>query len=492
MGQTSLKEIGLYNGNYTVGFKHYKAHDSTRTYNRLFDWDTKSSARPVLTSIWYPAKRVSQSNQPFSILDYMEILKEEEEWEYLPNEQILNWFYYANTPENQKHLSERTTAFLEVEAAEGQFPILVYAPSYQATSIENFGMCEFLASHGYIVISSTSRGADNRFCEGGTPKDMETQARDVEFLIGEASKMKNADTGKLALMGFSFGGLSNMVVQMRNENVKAVVSLDGTERYQYQLLEKSPFFSLGKIDVPYLHMAQKDIPEEVMKEDNINPELNYRFQLYDSIQNGTAYQLKFNDLTHSYFSTLGVLFQTRDTRQDKSDNEIMKSYKWASEYVLNFLDANLKNDKASELFLENEPTINGLPAGLISMKSKQPIEANFGFRDFHVLALQQDYDGLFELYQRVRKMHPNIMLPEGALNNLGLQLVYNPKTSGKGIKVFQLAIKLYPESANLHDSLAEGYLFIGDKDSAIASFERSLRLNSANQNAVTRLAQLKD
>ncbi|MGY0406711.1 hypothetical protein, partial [Pseudoalteromonas sp. SYSU M81241] len=83
-----------------------------------------------------------------------------------------------------------------------------------------------------------------------------------------------------------------------------------------------------KMDVPYIHMAQKDIPEIVLKEDNIDAALNTEFKLYDSITKSIAYRLKFQNLTHSHFSTLGVLFANRDKRQDKSDPEIMESYKW--------------------------------------------------------------------------------------------------------------------------------------------------------------------
>jgi glycosyltransferase involved in cell wall biosynthesis len=100
-------------------------------------------------------------------------------------------------------------------------------------------------------------------------------------------------------MGFSFGGLANIIAQTRNDKIKAVVSLDGTERYQYKLLEKSPFFESKRIDVPYIHMAQKDIPEIVLKEDNIDSELNSKFQLYDSLTNSNTYKLKLHNLIHS-------------------------------------------------------------------------------------------------------------------------------------------------------------------------------------------------
>src|SRR5690606_15669259 len=136
-------------------------------------------------------------------------------------------------------------------------------------------------------------------------RDIETQARDVEFLIKEAGKYPMVDYDKIAIIGFSFGGLSNIIVQNRNDRVKAIVSLDGTERYQYGLLTKSPFFDALNMDVPYIHMAQKDIPETVLKEDKIDATVNTEFQLYDSISKSKVYRLKFHNLTHSHFSTLG-------------------------------------------------------------------------------------------------------------------------------------------------------------------------------------------
>lgn len=487
LGQTSLKEIDLINGNHVIGFRHYTTADSTRTYKRLYDWNNKTIPRPIPVSIWYPANEKSTGKKPLNVLDYMVILKEEEEWEYLPNEQILNWFYYQNTTANQHHLKEETNAYPEVEPAGGKFPVIVYAPSYQASSIENFAFCEYLASHGYIVISSPSRGTENRYLEGGTPKDMETQARDIEFLVREVQKLPNANPDQIGTIGFSFGGLSNVLSQMRNENIKAIVSLDGSIKYQYSTLKKSPFFNIEKFDVPFIHMAQKDIPEQVLKEDNIAVELNTNFEFYDSISNSKAYKLKFHNLTHSYFSTLGVLFQQRDPRQDKSDPEIMESYNLVSRYTLNFLNAFLKNDGDALKFLEN----NTLQKDLLTRHVKEPQAHKFNFNDFNELASINNYTNLKELYNSTITQFPSLELPEGKLNNLGLQLVFNPKTSSQGINVFLLATNLYPNSANLFDSLAEAYLFTGDREKAIENFEKSLALDAHNQNAIGRLTELR-
>ena len=239
-------------------------------------------------------------------------------------------------------------------------------------------------------------------------------------------------------------------------------------------------------------MAQKDIPEKVLKEDNIKAELNTKFDLYDSISNGTVYRLKFHNLTHTYFSTFGILFANRDKRQDKSDSEIMESYKWASTYALNFLNAFLENDDKALKFIENKPSDNRVRNGLMTQRTKQPESVAFTFQDFNDLASSQNYQNLSQLYDSIVKKHPSFKIPEGNLNTIGLQLVFNPNTPDQGINIFLLATKLYPNSANLFDSLAEGYLYVGNKSKAVENFEKSLELNSQNQNAIDRLKQLKE
>lgn len=488
--QTSLQELGLENGPYQVGFKHYTTFDSSRTYSNFYDFSTRKTARPIPISVWYPSESV-EGSKVLDVLEYMKVLSEEEEWEHLPDDQILNWFYYSNSLENQKHLEEITSAFPNTPFRKGKFPLIIYASSFQASSIENFALFEYLSSHGFVVISSPSRGTLTRWFTGNFPMEIETQARDVEFLMNEANKIPNADLDKTALMGFSFGGLANIVVQNRNDRIKAVVSLDGTERYQYQLLDKSPFFSPDKLDVPYIHFAQKNIPDQVLKEDEIDPELNTIFQLYDSLTRSEAYQLKMHNLSHSYFSALGVLFENRDVRQDKSDLEIMESYRLVSKYVLNFLRSTLQKDRTATEFLSINPIENGISENLIRFKSKVAEERAFTFQDFNDLASEQQYEGLFILYESVLKEHPEFKIPEASLNQLALQLVFNPKKSLQGINLFLLGTQLFPKSANLFDSLGEGYYYMGEQEQAIASFERSLELYPDNQNAMERLRELK-
>ncbi len=492
-GQTSLEEINLRNGPYGVGFSHYTAVDSTRLYTIENNFDNKYIHRPIPISLWYPTHSASSIKTQMTVLDYLEILKEEEESKNLPNELLLDWFPdLSDTPQNRARLSEKVNARSNADFSEGKFPLIVYAPGNQKSSIENFALFEYLASNGFVVLSSPSRGTHTKWLEGGTTKDMETQSRDVEFLLKEMYKYKTIDTDNIALMGFSFGGLSNAITVMKNKNIRALVSLDGAERYNYPVLENSPYFNLERFTLPYIHFAQKEIPEEVLITDNIPAALNREFQLYDSLNYSNAYSYRFHDLTHSYFGTIGVLFSYRDKRQDKSDAKIMASYKLLAQHTLQFLDATLKNDGNAKEFIENSPAENGFSENLVSKKMKKAGTPAFDYKDFQNVALDQDYQDLIPLYERTIANYPTLKLEQGMLNNLGLRLSFNAGKMEQGINVFLLAVHLYPKSANLYDSLALAYFYNNDKKNAILNYRKSLVLNPNNQGAIDKLKQLEN
>lgn len=58
---------------------------------------------------------------------------------------------------------------------------------------------------------------------------------------------------------------------------------------------------------------------------------------------------------------------------------------------------------------------------------------------------------------------------------------------GDAVAIFKLNTQLYPNSANTHDSLAEGYEATKQIELAITSYRRSLMLDPANDHAKDRL-----
>jgi len=71
---------------------------------------------------------------------------------------------------------------------------------------------------------------------------------------------------------------------------------------------------------------------------------------------------------------------------------------------------------------------------------------------------------------------------EHELNHLGYELLGTGRVTD-AIHVFELAVHLYPDSWNAHDSLGEGYLRTGRREDGLRAYRRSLALNPDNAGA---------
>lgn len=80
---------------------------------------------------------------------------------------------------------------------------------------------------------------------------------------------------------------------------------------------------------------------------------------------------------------------------------------------------------------------------------------------------------------------------ESSLNVFGYTLLEGNDTAG-AIQVFKLNAATFPDSSNVWDSLAEGYLKAGDVKKAQENYEKALSLDPANQSAKEALKKIKD
>jgi Flp pilus assembly protein TadD len=95
-----------------------------------------------------------------------------------------------------------------------------------------------------------------------------------------------------------------------------------------------------------------------------------------------------------------------------------------------------------------------------------------------------------EAYKQIKREKPNNnAVAEERLNSLGYDLLAQEKIA-EAIAVFKANAEMYPQSANVYDSLGEAYLANGDKSLAGANYKKSLELNPQNQNAVNVLKKL--
>jgi len=78
---------------------------------------------------------------------------------------------------------------------------------------------------------------------------------------------------------------------------------------------------------------------------------------------------------------------------------------------------------------------------------------------------------------------------ENELNNLGYQLMKVGKTKD-AVEILKLNAEMFPNSANVYDSLGEACMMNGDNKSAKENYEKSLELNPKNDNAAKMLKKL--
>src|SRR5262249_37033609 len=152
-------------------------YDHSRTFG--------DGAWPLQTLVWYPAAR--ESGKPVAYGDYMALGATTLSFGQ-PRKAVgfSAWFV-----EGMKHAeAEPVRSRRDATPETGNFPIVVYAASYDAPSWENADLCEYLASHGYIVISGPGMGPSR---EPDRQKGAEQQARDIAFFIAYAHTLPNVD-----------------------------------------------------------------------------------------------------------------------------------------------------------------------------------------------------------------------------------------------------------------------------------------------------------
>ena len=95
-----------------------------------------------------------------------------------------------------------------------------------------------------------------------------------------------------------------------------------------------------------------------------------------------------------------------------------------------------------------------------------------------------------KLYDEAKSRDKNaVLFPEAETNQLGYQLL-QAGNSKDAIAVFQMNVEEYPRSANVYDSLSDGYLAIGNKEEALKYARKTIEVLDEDTNATAELKQL--
>ncbi|MBQ5942771.1 MULTISPECIES: CocE/NonD family hydrolase [unclassified Massilia] len=478
-------------GPHAVGVKFVQQYDRTRLFKRRIDAITGEPARgerarPVQTIVWYPAAR---GGKPLAYRDYLETMATEDEFargaeqvRRLTDERI-----EGNAGSRREALLREVAAPMravrDARAQDGKYPVVIYAPSFSASAIENVDLCEYLASQGYIVLSSASLGAYSRpmtlDLEG-----LETQAADISFLIGYAATLPQADTGRVAVAGFSWGGLANVLAAAKDERIKALVSLDGSLRGYPQFVDggkdAAKYVTPERITVPLLYLGAR--PRTL--EDLSSRKFDLRYSFMNQMKYADVYIVSLLPMTHGDFSSYGVRMSQDDGFGDYTREEVELAHSWAGRYVRHFLDAYLKGNAEGLAFVNNKPAANKAPRHMISADIRRKKEsAPPTLEHFAERLAAEGFDKAVSIHEEFTRRGATFKLGPNEIYGWGAQLARIDRPE-QAREVFRLGTHLHPEMGFIHDGLAEMQAKTGQVQEAVKTYRRVLELDPANADAM--------
>lgn len=437
-----------------VGLRVVQQYDHSRAYKGAFDIvtgrpATGERARPIQTLVWYPAR---PGGRALSYGDYVELMASEDDFT-VDRQMAAPPTRHARALKALAAAPMRATR--EPPAAGGKFPLVIYAPSFGSTAIENADLCEYLVSHGYVVIASASMGARSRAMTGDV-EGVEAQVGDIEFLIGYARSLPNVDFDRIAVAGFSWGGLANVAAAAKDPRIGALVSLDGTVRYENDTVKAIGYLKPARVAIPYLYVASRPATLEQMNVDRKYYDISRSF--LNGMKYSDLYIVSVAAMAHEDFSSffLRVLPAT-SFAQGYTRQEAAVAHSAVARYVERFLAAYLKQDAAARAFLGNEPDANGVPRHFMRVEARKPQGRAPTLENIGSELARLGFDHADEVIQALQLNEAENKPSEEALAAWARRVLYTGN-AGRAAQIFAFALRLYPASADLSKGQGEALL----------------------------------
>jgi len=362
--------------------------------------------------------------------------------------------------------------------------VLVYAPSFAERAHENVDLCEYLASQGYVVIASRSQGARAAMMTDDV-EGVEAQAADIAFLLNHAHTLAQADMERVAVAGFSWGGMSNVFAAARSSRIKALVSLDGSIRFHPKIWGAATYVQPARTAVPMLSLGAYAPPAEELERKGKLGKSYLNSMKFSDVYMGTMHPMQ-----HRHFSSWHLRFAGDDDFGDYRRADVAQAYRAVALYVHRFLDAYLKGDDKAMAFMRQSPARQGIPPQLMALQYRPAAAAAPSEAAFLRAFAGGGYKDAVAIYTRMQGDAADFQLNPLSLNGLGYQLL-GAKNARGAVELFKLATHIEPKYGNAWDSEGEAWEALGDKAQAIKAYEQALAVDKDQPNAAARIKALR-
>lgn len=461
-GQRASESLPL--GPHSVGYRLYPLRDYQRTVRprRDFQGNTIAGevAAPLQISVWYPA---AAPGTPLSVGRYHAISANPEKLEptdesdvAAARDNLINLYRFGlNTvlgpSEAATALSRPAHATENAAPAAGRFALVVGGLEGPGGA---YGLAEYLASHGFVVVSAPSTRA-TRTAQANQPAvALDMQAHRMEAVFAFARALPFADTTRLALIGSNFDGLAALLVQLRNMHADAIVTIDGWENKNALAgaVRASPYLNPLRFRVPYLTFQQDDAPSHIQPDTMLFDEWKYADRSYFILEGlGHLHLLQYGlDLPHTAAQRAG--------------------YAFFYGRIKDFLLAHMQGDTAA-LRRVRQPA----PATLVAFqKSTQALPALPIPSELEPIAMRGDVARIRELFRAARSRDASVTLFTRSMLELFAFRFWQRGERERALEFYQLSVETFPASAQAHARLGDAYRELNQRDSAVASYRRAL------------------
>lgn len=478
-----------------VGFRVHVEQDASRAERPLTTLEGApqpgSILRSLEISVWYPARSAPASKR-MRFGDYMTFaddildaraddrrgMADPETRRRNAVHAFATFGIFGGTPESawKPILDSSMHAVRDAPPAAGRFPVILNAPGATGTAVFSALSCEYLASHGYVVLSVPSRGLDalNDRLSGGA--FYESQARDLEYLLAYASRLSFADTSRIGVFAWSRGGAAAILLQMRDARVAGVVGWDAgaiETRRESDRLRESPFYDPDRVTSPVLHIRAG------------NP--GTQPALFESLRYAPRYLINVDGIHHLDFSVAAMIHTALGLRNqyiNSAPDRIRAAHASINVVTRRFFDSFVKG-------MGEFSAVDLQPAGMFTFSkteamARPPSAALLLERIFSTNGIGSARSHI----ERARQSWPGWRpFPEPVLNWIGSRMSELGRKE-EAVQVQLLNVDLYPESAGAWAGLGSTQEAFGDKHAARQSFIKALELDPKNENALAALQRL--
>jgi hypothetical protein len=460
-------------GPYPIGFKTILTYDESRApvADAMGRGKSVTRGRQIQISLWYPA-RITRGTLPVKFGDYIDLLGQDLE--------------FRLTGESKKHAEEKfleqpsdlggdiaklksalpMLRDLKLEAlknappANGSFPLIVFL-DFRAPATNSI-MSEYLASHGFVVATTSLKGTHEADLDVGLT-GVETIATDIGFVIGSLD-IPTINRDRLALIGVGITASGCLALVTRNPRVDALVSLDGgiPTAFEDRILKRTPYFDISAIRLPMLAIYAPH--------PNVDPSILSQYKY------STRHLIHFPKMSEFHFLNYGMLERFAHGIIGKPPGNTHLGFEWASRYVLNFLKAYLTSDAAGLEFLRASPKENRAPPELLSVSVVQALRAPPTVAELKEVIQRDGIQSLVLLYHDLKKTDPRPFTQETIVSLFNwLSFRRDPDWKARR-ELSLLRLDSYPDSARAHFSMAQVLIQLKEREQARKHFIEAIRL----------------